>query len=152
GLYYGAGAAAGTLALLFPGQGSQYVGMLRDLACRFPQAQRVLADADAAFRSAGGPPAQPGCRRAACTTASNLSDRIYPPPAFRDEDREQDAAALRATDVAQPALGAVSLAALRVLELFGLRPAAFVGHSYGELVALCAAGRITDADLHRLSR
>lgn len=39
-----------------------------------------------------------------------------------------------------------------MLELFGLQPAAFAGHSYGELVALCAAGCITAADLHRLSR
>ena len=55
GIIYGSGHAAGTLALLFPGQGSQYPGMLRDVACRFPQAQQVLAEADAAFgtRNAG---------------------------------------------------------------------------------------------------
>jgi acyl transferase domain-containing protein/NAD(P)-dependent dehydrogenase (short-subunit alcohol dehydrogenase family)/acyl carrier protein len=137
GIYYGSGPAAGTLALLFPGQGSQYPGMLRDLACCFPQAQQELAAADACFGGADG---------------QRLSDLIYPPPAFRDEDREHDDARLRATDVAQPALGAVSLAALRVLDLFGVRPAAFAGHSYGELVALCAAGRIDAAALHHLSK
>ena len=50
-------------------------------------------------------------------------------------------AALRAADTAQPALGAVSLGAWRVLESFGVRADAFAGHSYGELVALSAAGR-----------
>ena len=54
--------------------------------------------------------------------------------------------------MAQPALGAVSLAALRVLQLFGVQPSAFAGHSYGELVALCAAGRLDAAALHQLSR
>src|SRR6185369_9671691 len=47
---------------------------------------------------------------------------------------------------------AVSLGALRVIESFGLSPDAAGGHSYGELTALCAAGAIDEADLHRLSR
>ena len=43
----GTGPAAGRLAMLFPGQGSQYVGMLRELACRFPQMQSALERANA---------------------------------------------------------------------------------------------------------
>ncbi len=81
-----------------------------------------------------------------------MCDLIYPLNAFTPEERTANEAALRATDAAQPALGAVSLAAWRVLESFGARADAFAGHSYGELVALCAAGRIGADDLHALSR
>jgi polyketide-type polyunsaturated fatty acid synthase PfaA len=134
-IYFGSGAPAGKLAFLFPGQGSQYVGMLRDLACRFPAMLQALADAN--FDTGAG---------------QRLSDRIYPPPAFTDADRTAQEQALRATDVAQPALGAVSLGALRVLEHFGVAAEALAGHSYGELVALCAAGRIDATALHSLSQ
>jgi acyl transferase domain-containing protein len=126
GVFVGSGPATGRLAMLFPGQGSQYVGMLRELACVFPQVQDALAAADALDGDA----------------LARLSDRIYPFPAFNDADRASNEQGLRATDVAQPAIGAVSLGLLRVLEHFGVRPDAVGGHSFGELTALCAAGRI----------
>ncbi|MBL8795623.1 MAG: SDR family NAD(P)-dependent oxidoreductase [Planctomycetia bacterium] len=132
GLFYGEGAAAGQLAMLFPGQGSQYVGMLRDLACAFPQVQQALAEANAA--------------------GARLSDFIYPQPVFNETDRARNDEALRNTAVAQPALGALGLGALNVLAHCGVRPQAVAGHSYGELVALHAAGRFDSATLHRLSR
>ncbi len=119
GAFYGSGAPEGSLAFLFPGQGSQYVGMLRDLACQFPE----LLDSLDRVNRAGKP----------------LSDVIYPHPAFDDETKEKQERALRATEVAQPAIGAVSVGALGVLQRFGLEPAAVAGHSYGELVALQAA-------------
>ncbi|MBH23059.1 MAG: hypothetical protein CMH57_01100, partial [Myxococcales bacterium] len=137
GASYGVGPAQGTLAALFPGQGAQYVGMLRDLACRSPRMQEALAEADTVHRDALG---------------GRLTDRVYPHPAFSDDARERQDAALRATEVTQPALGAVSLGALRLLERFAVEPAAALGHSYGELVALCAAGRLSAEELHRLSR
>jgi acyl transferase domain-containing protein/NAD(P)-dependent dehydrogenase (short-subunit alcohol dehydrogenase family) len=135
GIYFGTGAAPGKLAMLFPGQGSQYVGMLRELACQFPQVQQSLAEADAAADDGRRP-----------------SDFIYPQPAFSAEGRARHEEALRATDVAQPALGALSLGALRTLEHFGVRAEAVAGHSYGELVALCAAGCFDAVTLHALSR
>ncbi len=140
GAHYGEGEAAGRLGVLFPGQGSQYTGMLRDLACRCPEMLETLAEADEVFQANSGP----GSDR-------RLSDHIYPPSAFDDGAREAQEAALRATQVAQPAIGAVSLGALRVLEEFGVRPDAVAGHSYGELLALCAAGRYDARALHRLS-
>jgi acyl transferase domain-containing protein len=136
GVFFGHGRRSGGLAALFPGQGAQSPGMVRDLACMFPEMQSALADADAA--AADGP--------------VRLSDLIHPHPAFDDDEAARQVAALRATDVAQPTLGAVSLGAWRVLQRFGVRFDAAAGHSYGELVALCAAGRLTDADLHRLSQ
>jgi acyl transferase domain-containing protein/NAD(P)-dependent dehydrogenase (short-subunit alcohol dehydrogenase family)/acyl carrier protein len=134
GIFYGRGPRAGKLAVLFPGQGAQYPGMLRELACQFPALHDTLAQAD-----------QPEA------SARDLLDRIYPLIAFTAEDRRANEDALRATDIAQPALGAISLGAWRILEQFGVRADAAVGHSYGELTALCAAGRLKSADFFRLS-
>ena len=139
GAFYGSGPAAGKLAVLFPGQGAQYPGMLRDLACQFPQMLDALAEADRRFAAD-----RPG-------VAERLGDLLYPRTAFTDAQRAANEAALRATDVAQPALGAVSLGAWRVLEHFGVRADATAGHSYGELTALCAAGRLAEGDFHFLS-
>ena len=136
GIFVGSGPAAGGLAMLFPGQGSQYVGMLRDLACRFPMAHDALAEAS----------------RVALDDGRRLGDLIYPHPAFSDDERARHEAALRATAVAQPALGALSLGVLGILDHFGVQPAAVAGHSFGELTALCAAGRIDAEALGRLAR
>ncbi len=137
GVYFASGRPPGKLAVLFPGQGSQYVYMQRELACQFPQ---MLAALDAANRAFARP-----------EHGQRLSDCIFPPPVFSDADRAAQEDRLRRTDVAQPALGAVSLGAWRVLEAFGVSADAFAGHSFGELVALCAAGRIREDDLGRLA-
>ncbi len=137
GAYFAAGPVPGKVGLLFPGQGAQYTGMLRDLACSFPEMLDTLTSADCGF---------------AATDNTRLTDLIYPPTAFKAGGQEQQEEALRATDVAQPAIGAVSLGALRVLKSFGLEPEATAGHSYGELTALCAAGRLDEASFHALSR
>ncbi|WP_044148929.1 type I polyketide synthase, partial [Singulisphaera acidiphila] len=124
GIFYATGPVAGGLAMLFPGQGAQHAGMLRGLACRFPQVHDALAEAN-------GLPLDDGRR---------LVDLVFPHPAFSDAQAEEQEIALRATEVAQPALGAMSLGVLRLLEHFGIQPDAVAGHSYGELTALCAAG------------
>ncbi len=152
GAYFASGPVSGKLALLFPGQGSQYVGMLRDLACRFPQMQEVLAEADQMFTDGilklrneetkdtwGDEDREP------------LTDLIYPHPVFSEEAEENNESSLRATQVAQPAIGAVSLGALKVLKHFEVRPETVAGHSYGELTALCASDRISTKALHSLS-
>jgi acyl transferase domain-containing protein/NAD(P)-dependent dehydrogenase (short-subunit alcohol dehydrogenase family)/acyl carrier protein len=140
GIAFGSGKRHGKLGALFPGQGSQYAGMLRDLACQFPAMMEALADADEAFAL------QPSARN-----AKRLSDFIYPHPVFSEESRQQQEEALKATDIAQPALGAVSLGAFNVLNYFGVAAQAACGHSYGELLALCGAGRIDPEALHQLS-
>ena len=125
------GPVPGPLAMLFPGQGSQYVGMLRELACRFPRMQAALALANDV------------CDKKECL----LSDRIYPPTPYTEAARRDQDLALRDTRSAQPAIGAVSLGLLRILEDFGVRPDLAGGHSFGELTALRAAGRIDDRSL-----
>ena len=114
-----------TLALLFPGQGSQSVGMGAALADAFASAREVYAEIDEAL-------------------GQKLSVLMREGP----EDQ------LTLTENAQPALMAVSLAAVRVLKVeFGVdvsRAAFVAGHSLGEYSALCAAGSITLADTARL--
>ncbi len=114
-----------TLALLFPGQGSQSVGMGAALADAFASAREVYAEIDDAL-------------------GQKLSVLMREGP----EDQ------LTLTENAQPALMAVSLAAARVLKVeFGVdvsRAGFVAGHSLGEYSALCAAGSITLADTARL--
>jgi [acyl-carrier-protein] S-malonyltransferase len=115
-------------AFVFPGQGSQSVGMGRALAQAFPAARRVFDEVDEAL-------------------GERLSAVIWEGPAER----------LTLTENAQPALMAVSLAAMRVLETeAGIalsRDAAYVaGHSLGEYSALAAAGSLSIADSARLLR
>ncbi len=131
----GAGGPPGLLAMLFPGQGSQYVGMGRELACRFPAMHDALALLN---RFEGG-------------GEISLADAIYPTRVHDDESRRGCEAILRDTRLAQPALGAISLGMARILEGFGVRPDLAAGHSFGELTALLAAWRIDEAAFARLS-
>lgn len=115
------------VAFTFPGQGSQAVGMGRDLAEAFPEARAVFDEVDEAL-------------------GEKLSTLMWEGP----EDR------LTLTANAQPALMAVSMAAIRVLEARGLdlkqKVAYVAGHSLGEYSALCAAGMFTIGDTARLLR
>jgi [acyl-carrier-protein] S-malonyltransferase len=117
-----------SVAFVFPGQGSQSVGMGKALAEAFAPAREVFEEVDAAL-------------------ADKLSAVSWNGPAD----------ALTLTENAQPALMAVSLAALRVLEAEAgvdlARDARFVaGHSLGEYSALAAAGALTIGDTARLLR
>jgi len=124
-IFYGGPEKPGKIAFIFPGQGSQYVKMGRDLICTFPEAFNILEKANEKYNN--GP---------------RLSDLIYPCPAQTEIERKEQEEALRRTEIAQPAIGAVSLAMHNILKGFGIKPDATCGHSFGELTALCSAGWI----------
>ncbi|PSM17113.1 ACP S-malonyltransferase [Nitratireductor sp. StC3] len=115
------------IAFTFPGQGSQAVGMGRELAEAFPEARAVFEEVDEAL-------------------GEKLSTLMWEGP----EDR------LTLTANAQPALMAVSIAALRAMQARGLvledKVDYLAGHSLGEYSALCAAGVFSLADTARLLR
>ncbi len=136
--FYGVGKQQGKTAFVFPGQGSQYIGMLRDIACQFPQCFDVLQRANQAFEEANA--------------NKSLTDIIYPIPVFDKQARKQQEETLRLTQHAQPSIGAVSLGAYQVLQHFDIAPDAAIGHSYGELTALHVAGFFDESAFHLLSR
>jgi len=112
-----------SMAFLFPGQGSQAVGMGKDLAERFPAARKTFEEADEAL-------------------GKKLSQLCFEGP----EDQ------LRLTENTQPAILTVSVAAWRLLDEKGINPAFVAGHSLGEYSAHVAAGTITFADAVRTVR
>ncbi len=111
------------LAFLFPGQNSQYTGMGRDLAEKFPVARRTFEEADEAL-------------------GFSISKLCFEGP----DDQ------LKLTEFQQPAICTVSVAALRVLAEKGLRPNWVAGHSLGEYAANVAAGSLNFADAVRTVR
>ncbi|HXV19381.1 MAG TPA: ACP S-malonyltransferase [Desulfuromonadales bacterium] len=112
------------IAFVFPGQGSQYAGMGKDLSDNFPAARQIFEEANDAL-------------------GFDLATLCYNGP----EDE------LKLTTNTQPAILTVSTAALKVLEQeSGLRPAYVAGHSLGEYSALVAAGALSFADAVRTVR
>ena len=112
-----------SIAFLFPGQGSQAVGMGKDLADKFPVARQTFEEADTAL-------------------GYKLSDLCFNGP----EDQ------LRLTEITQPAILTASVAAWRVAREKGLAPTFVAGHSLGEYSANVAAGTISFADAVRAVR
>jgi [acyl-carrier-protein] S-malonyltransferase len=112
------------IAYIFPGQGSQYAGMGRELAEQFPAARAVFEEADDAL-------------------GFSISHLCF----------EGSAEELQLTENTQPAILTTSVASLRALEAEGFAPPSFVaGHSLGEYSALVAAGALSLADAVRTVR
>ena len=139
-VYYGNGSAKGKLGFLFPGQGSQYLDMGKDLFAVFPEAMEALVLAQKIFKEHTSDTLTPeGARQ-------ELTDFIFALPGHA-RDKSVSEAQLRHTQVAQVAIGAVSLAMTLVLRRFGILPHLACGHSFGELCALHAAGWIDSSTL-----
>ncbi|GGM72436.1 polyketide synthase [Lentzea pudingi] len=113
------------VAFLYPGQGSQRPGMLLDLVTAFPRLQDFL---DARYERV-----------------------MYPPAALTAEDVSRQRAEITDTRNAQPTLGIAGLMVTSLLDSVGVRPDLAGGHSYGELVALSAAGVFGASELLSLS-
>jgi malonyl CoA-acyl carrier protein transacylase len=128
-------AAAGTVALLFPGEGAQYLNMLADLCGVFPEVEDTFAWCDRLAAEAGRPEA-------------SLRRVLHPPPDAPAEARTAAEAELRGLG---PSIFGVLLAdqaIFRVLERLGVPAAAMAGHSAGELAALLASGAMSSQEQH----
>jgi len=109
---------------LFAGQGSQYVGMGKEMANAFPLVAQSFEQADKLYSS----------------DTTTLSKKIFPIPVFSKEEKVQQQKELTKTQFAQPAIGALSMGQYRTMQNAGFSHQFTAGHSFGELTALWAAG------------
>jgi len=140
GIYYqpkGIDVTTDKVVALFAGQGSQYVGMGKELANAFPTVAKTFELADKLFKITGSSP---------------LSNRIFPIPVFSKEERAQQQVELTKTQFAQPAIGVLSMGQYKILQQAGFAPQFTAGHSFGELTALWAAGVYNDITFLKLAK
>ncbi|WP_328678372.1 SDR family NAD(P)-dependent oxidoreductase [Streptomyces sp. NBC_00322] len=128
-------APAGKVGALFAGQGSQYVNLGQSAVMALPPLRAAFDRANLHFE--GSEP---------------LSRVAFPPPLFGDAVRTAQETALQATAYAQPAIGALSAGQFRYLSELGFAAEGFLGHSFGELTALWAAGALDDDAFFALAR
>jgi len=129
------------LAFLFPGEGSQYLGMLSGLCTHFPEVRRRFDFIDEIFR---------GHKRSYVP-----SDFIFPRPVFSAEEARAAEARLWQMEGAFEAVLTADWALYELLRSLGVAPDAMLGHSTGEYAAMRAAGMMkleTDADVVRFAR
>ena len=123
------------IAFVYPGQGSQYPNMLREAALYFPEVRESLEFADAQLRK---------------HYPQFLSQYIFPPSPFSEEEDERNKQRLIATHVAQTALAAVENGLLNLAARLGIHPDMVCGHSLGENVAQFTAGIFSRQNFLRL--
>jgi polyketide-type polyunsaturated fatty acid synthase PfaA len=139
GIYFRAHAIENSnkVAALFSGQGAQYVGMGTALANAFPEVHGVIDSFDRLFLK---------------ENKATLSEYIYPNPAFTQENKQIQQDTLTQTQIAQPAIGAISMGMYKTLVKAGFKADLFGGHSFGELTALWAAGTMNDEQYRFLAK
>ncbi len=128
---------AGRVVALFPGQGSQYVDMGRELANNFPPIRTSFSAMDGLFLRDGLHP---------------LSRAVYPHPVFDSSERDLQVENLQRTEHAQPAIGVFSAGLYKLLQQAGFQADFTAGHSFGELTALWASGAFSEEDFFTLAK
>ncbi len=124
------------IAFLFPGQGAQYPNMAREAALYFEEIRASIETADRQLQS--------------CFDKL-LSQFIYPPSSYSDEQEKIDQKLLMDTQIAQPAIGAIEVGFMDLVQRLNIVPSMACGHSYGEYAALHCAGVLERADFLQLS-
>ncbi len=139
GIYYLASGVANDtkVVALFAGQGSQYVGMGKEVVNAFPPLLESFEKIDLTFENEGKKP---------------LSKTIFPIPVFNKTDEKTQQTELTQTQNAQPAIGTLSMGLYKILQQAGFKADFTAGHSFGELAALWAAGVYDDATFLALAK
>ena len=117
------------IAVLFPGQGSQYVNMGAGLQKYDPKFEHALKTLDGMMEKEG---------------RTKLSSILFPTDADDPSQKSYQELQLTQTENAQPAIGALSMSLFHLLKRYGVKADAFAGHSFGELTALWAGGYLND--------
>ena len=126
----------GKIAFLFPGQGSQYPNMAREIALYFQEMRDALELSDRDLKECFSQP---------------LSQLIQPPGLYTEAEEKLAKQKLTQTQIAQPAIGTVETGYLDLITRLGIIPNAVCGHSYGEYTALHTAGVLSRQEFLRLS-
>ena len=113
------------VCFMFPGQGSQYVDMMKDLASKYKVVQDTFDEADRLLMNIIG---------------QNLTDTLWSKPGETKEQIAVREAAIKKTEMTQPAVLTADIAMMRLLSSFGIKPDVVMGHSLGEYAAAVAAG------------
>ncbi|WP_224996125.1 type I polyketide synthase [Cesiribacter sp. SM1] len=124
------------IAVLFSGQGAQYVNMGSKLGCLYPEFRLNFQNADKIMQT---------------MYHETLSDKVFPIPVFDDAAKQEQQLNLTQTQYAQPAIGVISMSLYKLLTRTGLQPDMVGGHSFGELTALWAAGVLKEQDYLKLA-
>ena len=124
GIAYNSKAVEGKLTVLFPGQGTQAVNMLSEAAINYPELRTAVSKADNVMLKRGADP---------------ISEILYP-KALMPEEFAAAEAVMNNTANTQPVLAAVEAGLYNIMTKRGLKADSFIGHSFGELVALWADG------------
>ncbi len=119
------------VGLLFPGQGSQYVDMMRDLAAKYQTVQATFDEADVILEKMIG---------------VRLTEALWSKPGENKEELAKREDAIKQTQLTQPAMLTADIAMYRLFKEFGIEPDMAIGHSLGEYAAATAAGIFTFED------
>ena len=113
------------VCFMFPGQGSQYVDMMKDLASKYKVVMDTFMEADRHLMNIIG---------------ETLTETLWSKPGETKEQIVEREAAIKKTEMTQPAMLTADIAMMRLLSTFGLKPDVVMGHSLGEYAAAVAAG------------
>ena len=113
------------VCFMFPGQGSQYVDMMKDLASKYKVVQDTFDEADRLLTNIIG---------------QTLTETLWSKPGETKEQIAVREAAIKKTEMTQPAVLTADIAMMRLLSSFGIKPDVVMGHSLGEYAAAVAAG------------